>query len=74
MLSSVTKVINTIRNMTCKGINPLVSLIDKQYQKGIKLDKKQMRQREEYLFRNQQLPKWDVWIKPSFYMGRLFLH
>lgn len=73
LLTSVTKVINTIQNMTWKGITPVVAFIDKHYQKGIKLDKKQMQQREQCLCRNQQLPKWDVWIKPSFYMGRLFL-
>jgi hypothetical protein len=73
LLTSVTKVINTIQNMTWKGITPLVIVLDKAYQKGIKLNKNQMQLREQYLIRNQQLPKWDVWIKPSFYMGRFFL-
>ncbi len=73
LLTSVTKVINTIQNMTWKGTTPLVVLLDKAYQKGIRLHKKQMQRREKYLIRNQQLPKWDVWVKPSYYMGRLFL-
>ncbi len=73
LLTSVTKVINTIQNMTWKGITPLVIFLDKAYQKGIKLNKKQMQRREQYLLRSQSLPKWDVWIKPSYYMGRLFL-
>lgn len=73
LLTSVSKVINTIQNMTWKGITPLVVFIDKKYRKGIALDKRQMQQRERYLNRSQLLPKWDVWIKPSFYMGRLFL-
>jgi hypothetical protein len=73
LLTSVAKVINTIQNMTWKGITPLVTFIDKDYQKGVKLSEKQMQQREKHLHRSQQLPKWDVWIKPSYYMGRLFL-
>lgn len=73
LLTSVTKVIKTIQNITWKGFTPLVAFIDKEYQKGVKLNVKQMQQREKYLCRCQQLPKWDVWIKPSFYMGRLFL-
>ncbi|MGB3851723.1 MAG: hypothetical protein WA958_17275 [Tunicatimonas sp.] len=73
LLSSVNKVINTIKNITWKKVTPLVVFIDKVYQKGVKLSKQQMQQREQYLDRNQQLPKWDVWIRPSLYMGRLFL-
>ena len=73
LLTSVAKVINTIQNITWKGITPLVIFIDKNYQKGIALDKKQMQRREQYLSRSMLLPKWDVWIKPSYWMGRLFL-
>lgn len=73
LLTSVEKVINTIQNMSWKKITPLVVFIDKVYQKGIKLSPQQMQQRERYLDRSPCLPKWDVWIKPSFYMGRLFL-
>lgn len=73
LLTSVDKVINTIKNVTWKAITPLVVFIDKHYKKGVKLNKKQMQQREKYLIRKQQLPKWDVWIRPSSCMGRLFL-
>jgi len=73
LLTSVDKVVNTLKNITWKGIAPLVSFVDKTYQKGIKLSGKQMEQREKYLIRNPQLPKWDVWIKPSYSMGSLFL-
>ena len=72
LLTSVAKVISTIQNMTWKGITPLVVFIDKEYKKGVTLDKKQMQQREQHLNRNNLLPKWDVWIKPSYWMGRLF--
>lgn len=72
LLSSVDKIMNTLKNVTWKGITPLVSFIDKTY-KGIKLSRRQMHRREEHLIRDPQLPKWDVWIKPSCSMGRLFL-
>ena len=73
LLTSVEKVINTIANATWKKIplNPV--FIDKVYQKGIKLSKKEMKKREALLERNQKIPKWDVIIKPSFQMGRLFI-
>lgn len=73
LLTSVSKVLSTIQNMTWKGVTPLVVFVDKEYKKGVTLDKKQMQQREHYLNRNDLLPKWDVWIKPSYWMGRLFL-
>lgn len=73
LLTSVAKVINTIQNVAWKGITPLVVFIDKEYRKGITLDRKQMIQRERHLIRNNLLPKWDVWIKPSYRMGKLFL-
>ena len=73
LLSSVDKVINTLKNVTWKGILPLVDFIDKTYQKGIRLTQAQMQRRKKHLIRNPQLPKWDVWIKPSYSMGRLFL-
>lgn len=72
-LTSVEKVVNTIQNMTWKGVSPLVIFISKRYQKGIKRNGKQMQQREKYLHRNQQIPKWDVLIEPPYCMGRLFL-
>lgn len=40
LLTSVEKVINTIQNMTWKGVSPLVIFIDKLYEKKIKLSKK----------------------------------
>ena len=46
--------------------------MDKSYEKGIKLSDKEMNKLEEFLIRKSALEKWDVWIKPSFEMGRLF--
>ncbi len=72
LLTSVSKVINTIKNMTWKGISPVVIFIDKHYQKGIKLTKTDMQKREQLITRSKDLPKWDVSINPSFLMGSLF--
>ncbi len=72
LLTSVSKVINTIKNITWKGISPLVVWLDKHYLKGIKLSKIERQKREQFITRNHSLPKWDIWIKPSCLMGSLF--
>ncbi|MEK6482005.1 hypothetical protein WJR50_30975 [Catalinimonas sp. 4WD22] len=72
LLTSEDMVINTIHNITWRKVTPLVDFIDKVYQKGIKLTQQQMQRPEQYADRNLLLPKWDVWIRPSYYMGRLF--
>lgn len=72
ILSSVDKVVNTIQNVKWKNVNLKAIFLDKEYQKGIKLSEKEMKEREPFLQRNPALEKWDVWIKPSVEMGRLF--
>lgn len=72
ILSSVDKVINTLKNVKWKNINLNAVLIDKVYQKGISLSDKEMAKLEAFLIRKPDLQKWDVWIKPSFEMGILF--
>ena len=52
------------KTMTWKGINPIVQLSQKVYQKGISLTKKAMREVECRLQRNPLLPKWDIFIQP----------
>ena len=51
--------------MTWKGINPIVTLSDQTYEKGISLSKKQMKEIERRLERNPLLPKWDILISPA---------
>jgi Rhodopirellula transposase DDE domain len=72
ILSSVDKVVNTLHNVKWKEVNLNALFIDKEYQTGISLSDKEMKKREGFLDRNPTLEKWDVWIKPSFDMGRLF--
>ena len=45
------------------GEHPTVHLIDKVYQKGVKLTKEAMKNCEERIERLENLPKWDVTIK-----------
>jgi hypothetical protein len=72
ILSSVDKVVNTIQNVKWKNVNLKAIFMNKEYQKGITLSDKEMKEREAFLVRNPELEKWDVWIKPSFDLGRLF--
>ncbi len=53
------------KNMTWKGLNPIVNLSKKLYQKGISLTKKEMEEIEKRLERNPHLPKWDILIRPN---------
>ena len=73
LLNSVDKVINTLHNVKWKNVNLNATFVDKAYQKGISLAEKEMKKLEDFLIRKPLLEKWDVWIKPSFEMGMLFL-
>jgi hypothetical protein len=64
LLNSVSKAINWATTMTWKGIEPAVSLINKIYEKGVKLTKKEMIKYEDRIERSKNLPKWDVTIEP----------
>jgi hypothetical protein len=64
ILDSVNKAINWAKTMTWKGIEPVVTLWEKIYEKGISLTKKEMKPYERRIERSSLLPKWDVIIKP----------
>lgn len=64
LLTSVSKTINWAATMTWKGIEPAVSLINKIYEKGVKLTKKEMKKYEDRIKRSENLLKWDVTIEP----------
>jgi hypothetical protein len=51
--------------MTWNGVHPAVYLVDKVYQKGVKLTKEAMKICEERIEKLENLPKWDVTIKPK---------
>jgi hypothetical protein len=68
ILNSVEKAINWADTMTWKGIKPVVNLIKKTYEKGVRLSKKEMKVYEKRIKRSDKLPKWDVIIDPSLWV------
>ena len=65
ILDSVEKAVNQAGTMTWKGIKPVVHLLERIYEKGVSLTKKEMKPYENRINRLNILPKWDVTI-PSF--------
>jgi Rhodopirellula transposase DDE domain len=53
------------KSMTWKGLQPVVALSRKAYQRGIALGKKAMQAVESRLARHPALPKWDILIRPA---------
>ena len=67
LLSSICKVIRWAETMTWNGLHPAVHLVDKVYQKGVKLTKDAMKICEERIERLENLLKWDVTIKSTIW-------
>ena len=53
------------KTMTWKGIFPIVKVLDKVFDTGVKVAKQTFRAYQDRLERNPLLPKWDVLIKPQ---------
>ena len=62
ILDSVDKVIEVATRMTWKGANPIVSFIDKDYPKGVKVSSDDVNELNTFTIRNPLLPAWDVLI------------
>ncbi len=52
------------QSMTWKGIAPVIELVQTAYQKGISLNKTEMKPIEARLERNPSLPRWDILVLP----------
>ena len=65
LLTDRTTAIEWAKTMTWKGTAPIIQVLDKVYETGVKVAKKAFRVFEKRLLRNDQLPKWDVVIKPA---------
>lgn len=65
ILNTINEALQWASNVMWRKLNPTVELVDKVYQKGIKLTKKQMKEFEKNIQRSKHLPKWDVWITPN---------
>lgn len=60
LLNSIEKVLGLARTMTWKGCNPVVNLITKNYEKGVRLTKNAMNKIEEAIHRICGIEKWAV--------------
>ena len=65
LLNTVTAVLEWTKSMTWRCVNPIVSLLDKVYEKGVKLSKSGLAKIQPYILRNPELKKWDVTIVPD---------
>lgn len=64
-LISVAKALGMAEGMTYKGVHPTTMLVDREYPKGVKLDKKSMTPYEKCLDRLSDLGKWFIKISSS---------
>ena len=65
LLDSVDTVLEWAHTMTWKGVRPIVELLDKTYEKGVRIAKKAFQKFEARLQRDEALPKYCVRILPQ---------
>ena len=65
IIDSIDKLINTINKVTWKGIKCVSTFIEKEYNKGITIDKDKMKKLEEkHVYREEGIEKWSLVITP----------
>jgi hypothetical protein len=65
LLNSVATVLEWARTMTWKGIHPVVNLVEKTYNIGVRIAKAAFKIIERRLLRDSDLPKYELLIKPQ---------
>lgn len=65
LLNTVTTVLEWTKSMRWRCVKPIVSLLDRVYEKGLSLRKSGMAKIQPYILRNLELKKWDVTIVPK---------
>lgn len=65
LLDSVDTVVKWARTMTWKDVHPVVELLDKTYETGVRIAKKAFQVFEDRLQRDETLPKYYVRILPQ---------
>ena len=65
LLNTRETVLEWARTMTWKGVHPIVELLDRVYEKGIRIAKKAFRPIEKRLKRDEEIPKYSVTIQPQ---------
>jgi hypothetical protein len=53
------------KNMTWKGLSPVIHLVDKVYEKGVSVCQAVLEELEQFWRRSEKLPKWDVVVQPT---------
>lgn len=65
LLSTTSTALCWARSMTWRGVKPIVHLIERAYERGVKLTKKEFRPWAERLHRVPDLGKWSLTISPQ---------
>jgi hypothetical protein len=65
LLTTITTALAWAKTMTWRGVRPIVHLLDRVYETGIRLTKSAFRPIADRLERSPTLPKWSVIIQPS---------
>lgn len=65
ILDTVEKALAWTETMTWKGIHPIVTFIETQYEHGVKVVKEELQPFAERFMRSETLPKWDITIDPQ---------
>jgi len=65
LLESVETALHWAQTMTWKGLHPMVYLLERTYETGVRVAKKAFQSFQERLERSETLPKWSVTIEPK---------
>ena len=65
LLSSIATTLEWAKTMTWRGVQPIVHLLDRVYETGVRLTKAAFRPVAARLKRSEALPKWSVVIHPA---------
>ena len=65
LLDTVEKTLGWAKTMTWKGTQPVVRLLDRVYQTGVRLTGRALKSYQERLQRSEALRKWSVSIQPQ---------
>lgn len=65
LLTSIESALKWAKTMTWHGVNPTVHLLDRVYETGIRLTRREFRPFEARLERSASLPKWSLVIQPQ---------
>jgi hypothetical protein len=65
LLNTIETALRWAGTMTWKGCHPVIKLLEGVYEKGVRLSKKTMEVYEQRLERSNNLPKWNVVIRPQ---------